>query len=76
MCALTVSYCILCFPINQDDNACPYSIRRRALDLVYAMCDTSSVKDTVQELLNFLDTSDSAMREEVRNDEKLSWLNS
>ncbi|KAL1523477.1 hypothetical protein AB1Y20_018415 [Prymnesium parvum] len=41
------------------------SIRRRALDLVYSMCDTSSVKDTVQELLNFLDTSDSAMREEL-----------
>lgn len=29
------------------------------------MCDTTTVKDTVQELLNFLDSSDSAMREEL-----------
>lgn len=28
-----------------------YSIRRRALDLLYGMCDVSNAKDIVEELL-------------------------
>lgn len=41
------------------------SIRRRALDLVYAMCDTASVKETVQELLNYMNAADVSIKEEL-----------
>jgi AP-2 complex subunit alpha len=41
------------------------SIRRRALDLVYAMCDTSSVKETVSELLVYLAAADAGIKEEL-----------
>ena len=41
------------------------SIRRRALDLVYAMCDTATVKETVSELLNYLDNADDHIKEEL-----------
>ncbi|KAL8092503.1 AP-2 complex subunit alpha-1-like [Apium graveolens] len=41
------------------------SIRRRALDLLYGMCDVSNAKDIVEELLQYLATADFAMREEL-----------
>jgi len=41
------------------------SIRRRALDLVYSMCDTTTVKETVSELLAFLATADMSIKEEL-----------
>ncbi|XP_043704839.1 AP-2 complex subunit alpha-1-like [Telopea speciosissima] len=41
------------------------SIRRRALDLLYGMCDVSNAKDIVEELLQYLNTADFAMREEL-----------
>ncbi|KAK4792690.1 hypothetical protein SAY86_023125 [Trapa natans] len=41
------------------------SIRRRALDLLYGMCDVSNAKDIVEELLQYLSTSDFTMREEL-----------
>lgn len=41
------------------------SIRRRALDLLYGMCDTTNAKDIVEELLQYLSTADFAMREEL-----------
>ncbi|KAJ7981101.1 AP-2 complex subunit alpha [Quillaja saponaria] len=41
------------------------SIRRRALDLLYGMCDISNAKDIVEELLQYLSTADFAMREEL-----------
>ncbi|KAI4304718.1 hypothetical protein MLD38_040193 [Melastoma candidum] len=41
------------------------SIRRRALDLLYGMCDVSNAKDIVEELLQYLSTSEFAMREEL-----------
>ncbi|KAJ6395548.1 hypothetical protein OIU77_020738, partial [Salix suchowensis] len=41
------------------------SIRRRALDLLYGMCDVSNAKDIVEELLQYLSTADFAMREEL-----------
>ncbi|KAL0370146.1 UNVERIFIED_CONTAM: AP-2 complex subunit alpha-1 [Sesamum angustifolium] len=40
-------------------------IRRRALDLLYGMCDVSNAKDIVEELLQYLSTADFAMREEL-----------
>lgn len=41
------------------------SIRRRALDLVYSMCDTTSVRETVAELLSYLETADMHLKEEL-----------
>ncbi|KAL1345538.1 hypothetical protein HN51_019263 [Arachis hypogaea] len=41
------------------------SIRRRALDLLYGMCDISNAKDIVEELLQYLKTAEFAMREEL-----------
>ncbi|XP_072962423.1 AP-2 complex subunit alpha-2-like isoform X1 [Typha angustifolia] len=41
------------------------SIRRRALDLLYGMCDVTNAKDIVDELLQYLSTAEFAMREEL-----------
>ncbi|KAK1322643.1 AP-2 complex subunit alpha-1 [Acorus calamus] len=41
------------------------SIRRRALDLLYGMCDVTNAKDIVEELLQYLSAADFAMREEL-----------
>ena len=41
------------------------SVRRRALDLLYSMCDASNAKSTVQELLRTLSSSDYSLREEM-----------
>lgn len=41
------------------------SIRRRALDLLYGICDVSNAKDIVEELLQYLSTAEFAMREEL-----------
>eukprot|EP00741_Cyanophora_paradoxa_P020808 tig00021312_g20087.t1 len=41
------------------------SIRRRALDLLYAICDASNGQEIVGELLDFLVTADFAIREEL-----------
>ncbi|KYQ91466.1 adaptor-related protein complex 2 [Tieghemostelium lacteum] len=41
------------------------SIRRRALDLLYGMCDKSTCKQIVAELLSYLQNSDYAIREEL-----------
>jgi AP-2 complex subunit alpha len=41
------------------------SVRRRALDLLYSMCDASNAKSTVQELLRSLSSTDYSLREEM-----------
>ncbi|KAF7730866.1 hypothetical protein EC973_001384 [Apophysomyces ossiformis] len=41
------------------------SVRRRGLDLLYSMCDTSNAKTIVSELLRYLQVADYAMREEM-----------
>lgn len=41
------------------------SVRRRGLDLLYSMCDTSNAKIVVSELLRYLQIADYAMREEM-----------
>ncbi|XP_024380212.1 AP-2 complex subunit alpha-1 isoform X1 [Physcomitrium patens] len=41
------------------------SIRRRSLDLLYAMCDVSNAKNIVEELLQYLTTADFGIREEL-----------
>ncbi|OMO54759.1 hypothetical protein CCACVL1_27599, partial [Corchorus capsularis] len=41
------------------------SIRRRALDLLYGICDVTNVKDIVGEILQCLSTADFVMRKEL-----------
>lgn len=41
------------------------SVRRKGLDLLYSMCDTSNAGPIVNELLRYLQTADFAIREEM-----------
>ena len=41
------------------------SVRRKGLDLLYSMCDTSNAVPIVNELLKYLQTADFAIREEM-----------
>ena len=41
------------------------SIRRRALDLLFTMCNQSNVAEVVEELLKYLTIADFTMREEI-----------
>ncbi len=43
------------------------SVRQRAVDLLYAMCDRSNAEDIVQEMLTYLETADYTIREEMVN---------
>jgi len=41
------------------------SVRQRAVDLLYVMCDSSNATEIVQEMLNYLKQADFAIREEL-----------
>lgn len=41
------------------------SVRQMAVDLLYAMCDRSNAEEIVQEMLNYLETADYSIREEM-----------
>lgn len=41
------------------------SVRRKGLDLLYSMCDTTNARPIVNELLKYLQTADFAIREEM-----------
>ncbi|XP_074522557.1 AP-2 complex subunit alpha-2-like isoform X2 [Halichoeres trimaculatus] len=41
------------------------SVRQRAVDLLYAMCDRSNAKQIVAEMLSYLETADYSIREEI-----------
>ena len=41
------------------------SVRQRAVDLLYAMCDRSNSEDIVLEMLTYLETADYSIREEM-----------
>lgn len=41
------------------------SVRQRAVDLLYAMCDRSNASDIVSEMLTYLETADYSIREEM-----------
>lgn len=51
--------------ISDSLNDPDISIRRRALDLLYSVCDRGSAEGIVNELLTYLVTSDFAIREEL-----------
>lgn len=41
------------------------SVRQRAVDLLYAMCDRTNAEEIVQEMLSYLETADYHIREEM-----------
>lgn len=41
------------------------SVRQRAVDLLYAMCDRTNAEEIVQEMLTYLETADYHIREEM-----------
>lgn len=41
------------------------SVRQRAVDLLYAMCDKSNSEEIVAEMLDYLKIADYAIREEM-----------
>uniref|UniRef100_A0A915DAA3 Clathrin adaptor alpha/beta/gamma-adaptin appendage Ig-like subdomain domain-containing protein n=1 Tax=Ditylenchus dipsaci TaxID=166011 RepID=A0A915DAA3_9BILA len=41
------------------------SVRQRAIDLLYAMCDRSNAENIVAEMLTYLETADYSIREEM-----------
>jgi hypothetical protein len=51
--------------MNAFKNERDVSVRQRAVDLLYAMCDRSNAEDIVQEMLTYLETADYAIREEM-----------
>ena len=55
---MTVWYC--CTQTEKDT-----TIQRRAVDVLYEVCDKQNVTEIVAELLKFLDRADYAIREEL-----------
>lgn len=41
------------------------SVRQRAVDLLYAMCDRTNAEEIVGEMLSYLETADYSIREEM-----------
>ncbi|CAF0755718.1 unnamed protein product [Didymodactylos carnosus] len=50
---------------HQETSERDVSVRQRAVDLLYAMCDRSNAQDIVQEMLTYLETADYTIREEM-----------
>lgn len=56
-------YTIFFFQTERD-----VSVRQRAVDLLYAMCDRSNAEEIVGEMLEYLESADYSIREEMVND--------
>lgn len=41
------------------------SVRQRAVDLLYAMCDRTNAEEIVGEMLEYLESADYSIREEM-----------
>lgn len=50
------------------------SVRQRAVDLLYAMCDRSNAQQIVAEMLSYLETADYSIREEIVSSDVLCLL--
>jgi hypothetical protein len=51
------------FPLLQTER--DVSVRQRAVDLLYAMCDRTNAEEIVGEMLEYLETADYSIREEM-----------
>lgn len=59
------------FPSLQTER--DVSVRQRAVDLLYAMCDRSNAKQIVAEMLSYLETADYSIREEIVGGHYSQW---
>lgn len=59
------------FPSVQTER--DVSVRQRAVDLLYAMCDRSNAKQIVAEMLSYLETADYSIREEIVGGHYSQW---
>ncbi len=62
LCAYS-SYSLFMFPALQTEK--DTTIQRRAVDVLYAVCDKRNVTEIVGELLKFLERADYTIREEL-----------
>lgn len=53
---------VVVFPAQTERDV---SVRQRAVDLLYAMCDRSNAKQIVAEMLRYLEMADYSIREEI-----------
>lgn len=60
VCLSHFSHCASCPQTERD-----VSVRQRAVDLLYAMCDRSNAQQIVAEMLSYLETADYSIREEI-----------
>lgn len=65
MCFLNKDEIILTFCGVHLQTERDVSVRQRAVDLLYAMCDRSNAQQIVAEMLNYLETADYSIREEI-----------
>lgn len=56
------SISLVCLVLQMEKDV---SVRQQAVDLLYAMCDRSNAEEIVQEMLNYLETADYSIREEM-----------
>lgn len=60
ICFITESNSLYSVQMEKD-----VSVRQQAVDLLYAMCDKTNAEEIVQEMLNYLETADYSIREEM-----------
>lgn len=65
-------------PVALHSVLCPQterdvSVRQRAVDLLYAMCDRSNAQQIVAEMLSYLETADYSIREEIVSSDVSPW---
>lgn len=61
--AADVTCVVVTLPCYQTER--DVSVRQRAVDLLYAMCDRSNAQQIVAEMLSYLETADYSIREEI-----------
>ena len=59
---LDTGFTVLYFPLQTERDV---SVRQRAVDLLYAMCDRTNAEEIVGEMLEYLETADYSIREEM-----------
>ena len=59
---LDLCYVICCLFVQTERDV---SVRQRAVDLLYAMCDRTNAEEIVGEMLEYLESADYSIREEM-----------
>ena len=65
-----VQFCVCCLFQTERD----VSVRQRAVDLLYAMCDRTNAEEIVGEMLEYLETADYSIREEMVSSKNIHYI--